>query len=335
MSSGSAVIPLDSCAPAAEDDAGSNLTDIENLSLTDDATKRSRNWCYTLNNYNDDDLKKLKSLKHVYHVIGKEVGESGTHHLQGYITFPFGKTFGAVTKDVPNAHWERAKGNSKQNMEYCTKDGNYEEFGKRPLTKTEQGKAGKAAEKKRWSDALENAKNGDFDDIDADILLRYYRAIKNIREDNYDPPDLARDVTGIWILGPTGVGKSHLARQCWPNLYDKCCNKWWDGYHDGQVALLDDFDTTHSCLGHHLKRWADKYPFRAEIKGGTVNLRPPAIVVTSQYVIEEIFPDRALRAALLRRFRIIRMENPEDRPLALQRIEEWALEAHVDLTRKC
>jgi len=45
-------------------------------------------WCYTLNNYTEDDVLKLRALhtaqanKVVYHCFQAEVGESGTPHIQ-------------------------------------------------------------------------------------------------------------------------------------------------------------------------------------------------------------------------------------------------------------
>jgi len=46
------------------------------------------------------------------------------------------------------------------------------------------------------------------------------------------------------------------------------CNKWWDGYSGQRVVLLEDF--RHADLADYLKIWTDRYPFTAEIKGGTV-----------------------------------------------------------------
>lgn len=87
------------------------------------------------------------------------------------------------------------------------------------------------------------------------------------------------------------------------------CNKWWDGYRGEDVILLDDFDKAHACLSHHLKRWADRYSFRAEMKGAAMQLRPKLIVVTSQFKIEDIWSDDETIDALNRRFKKIHIAN--------------------------
>ena len=48
---------------------------------------RSRGWCFTLNNYNEEEEVRALALPEEvsYGVVGKEVGESGTPHFQGYL----------------------------------------------------------------------------------------------------------------------------------------------------------------------------------------------------------------------------------------------------------
>ena len=47
--------------------------------------QRYRNLVFTVNNYTEADFNRLLSHEHFkYVIIGKEVGENGTPHLQGY-----------------------------------------------------------------------------------------------------------------------------------------------------------------------------------------------------------------------------------------------------------
>lgn len=84
----------------------------------------AKKWCFTFNNYKEMEYVSIirvieKSCR--FAIIAKEIGESGTPHLQGYIEFK--------TRRRPkhffgyNAiHWELAKGSRACNVEYCSKD---------------------------------------------------------------------------------------------------------------------------------------------------------------------------------------------------------------------
>ncbi len=85
-------------------------------------------WVFTFNNYNDKDYKTIKKLCSVYcrmAVIGKEVGEQGTPHLQGYIEFKTKARPKSKFKFTDKIHWEKAKGSKEDNYVYCTKDGDF------------------------------------------------------------------------------------------------------------------------------------------------------------------------------------------------------------------
>ncbi len=92
-------------------------------------------WCFTLNNYTENEfgalVRKFSVLYEKYYfIVGKEIGANGTPHLQGYIEKRDGRfrplPCFAVERDGKNAmHFERAKGNRKQNYKYCSKDGDY------------------------------------------------------------------------------------------------------------------------------------------------------------------------------------------------------------------
>lgn len=98
-----------------------------------------KNWCFTLNNYTEDDIGAMvprfhKICKKFY--FAKEVGESGTPHLQG--TCEFTKKVRPISIGLNRAiHWERRKGTWDEAYTYCMKEGGDKFFGgfrpKRPL----------------------------------------------------------------------------------------------------------------------------------------------------------------------------------------------------------
>lgn len=81
---------------------------------------RSRNWCFTVNNYTEDDIKNLQKELEGY-VFQEETGENGTKHLQGVCWFKNPRDFGAVKKLHKSAHWEKCQ-NLEASKNYCSKE---------------------------------------------------------------------------------------------------------------------------------------------------------------------------------------------------------------------
>lgn len=94
---------------------------------------RARHWCFTLNNYDDEAIERIAGLEgHVtYLVYGKEVGASGTPHLQGFVTFPDRVRRATAIDKIGQAHFTVARFND-QAIAYCKKDGDFVEFGTPP-----------------------------------------------------------------------------------------------------------------------------------------------------------------------------------------------------------
>jgi len=88
-------------------------------------------WVFTWNNFEEDNWKKIISnLNYSYGVFGKEVGESGTRHIQGYVEFESNRKLNRLKKDSSDQiHWETRKGTALQASEYCKKDGDFIEEG--------------------------------------------------------------------------------------------------------------------------------------------------------------------------------------------------------------
>lgn len=89
-------------------------------------------YCFTWNNYDDGSFVKIRQFieeKPVrYLCYGKEVGESGTPHLQGYFELSKQCKFGTL-KTYLDAHLIPAKGSPEENYNYCSKMGDFYEHG--------------------------------------------------------------------------------------------------------------------------------------------------------------------------------------------------------------
>lgn len=270
---------------------------------------RSRAWCYTLNNFTEEERDALRSLKCAYHVFGYERGDEGTPHLQGYVHFTSMKSLAQMKKINPRSHWEVRKGTVDQAVEYCMKEGDFEVFGDKPMSQAQKGDANK----RRFEEAFQAAKEGRMDDIPEDLRTRYYGTYKKIREDHLAKPVALTCLDNEWRYGPTGTGKTRTAHELYPDAFIKKANtKWWDGYIDQEVVIIDDFDKYHVQLGYELKIWLDHYPFPAERKGGSTMIRPKKIIITSNYHPAEIWDDDKTLQPVLRRVVLKKYEEKVD-----------------------
>lgn len=282
-----------------------------------DLDKRAYAWIFTINNWTSDDEKQVQAIPCKYLVYGREIGpEKGTPHLQGYIQFKTQRTFRSMCKKMPRASIRAAETSALVNKNYCTKQGDYFEQGVVPLSKAEQGALGKQAEQARWAKIKALAQQGDLDEVDPQVFVQCYRSLKQIKVDYMSrPPDLQAPC-GIWLFGDSGAGKTTIARTEFGTQYFlKAPTKWWDSYQGEQVVILDDLDPYHKALGYHVKMWADKWSFVAEVKGSSLIIRPTTFIITSQYLPEAIWSDPQTVHAVRRRFKIIEVRPDKKRYL--------------------
>jgi len=281
----------------------------------------AKNWCFTLNNYTDDEYGRICTCgadPHVvsYMVVGKEVGETGTPHLQGFVQFKDKKRLAPVKALLSERlHLEPMRGTALQASDYCKKEGDVTEYG----TIMSQGK------RTDLHDVCADIQSGKrLKQIAADhpcAFIKFNRGIAALIAVTQQATT-AENVRGIWVYGEPGTGKSHWVRSLYPeeDIYHKSQNKWWDSYQGEENVLLDDLDHGARGLGHHFKLWADKWPVTGEIKGATVSLCYSHFYVTSNYHPCQIWnpkEDPAMYAAIRRRFEVLEKTTQELPPIPL------------------
>ncbi len=78
-------------------------------------------WCFTLNNYSQDDIHYISSNSSIKsYIFQEETGEEGTPHLQGYLAFKSKQRLSALKKINPKIHWEPCR-DIKASIAYCSK----------------------------------------------------------------------------------------------------------------------------------------------------------------------------------------------------------------------
>lgn len=260
--------------------------------------QRSRGWCFTLNNWTLADVQFLGTVPSVYLCYGKEIAPTtGTPHLQGYVQTKEAKTMLMMKRIMGDRyHLEARMGTIKQAVDYCKKDGDFTEHGKITI---------REAKDDCWGDCIRLAESGDLALIKSEyprIYLTHFKTLMSIRAFNNKPID--GELQHEWWYGPTGTGKSRKAWADYPDHYSKSVNKWWDGYYGQDTVVIEEWEPKNEMTAAKLKIWADRYPFPAEIKGGTLSkVRPTKIIVTSNYTIDQCFPNSQDSLPLKRRFK--------------------------------
>lgn len=177
-----------------------------------------------------------------YMIMQKEIcPTTNKKHIQGYVHFTQPVRLAKLKKWRKYAHFEKAKGNVQQNIDYCSKEDTRYKPGIELGTRPQQGKRNDLVE---FKDAIKGGitKKDLFDNFPTSAI-RYHRAYDTIRM-LYKPEPRPREVTLIY--GPTGVGKTRMVLDNYPGCYQHPIQKgfWFDLYDDHEVVLLDDFAGT-------------------------------------------------------------------------------------------
>lgn len=239
-----------------------------------------------------------------YVIIGKEIApNTGTKHLQGYLYFKNARSFNSIVKKCSKWHLEICKGNAQQNIDYCKKGGDYEEWGTPP-------KQGKRNDLNLIKDEIINGKKVDDLIIENPMVYHQYGRTLNKLEDLSMRKKFRTEMTiGLWYYGETGTGKSHKAFKGYtanthyllPND-----NGWWDAYTQQETVIINDFRG--EIPYNQLLQLVDKFPFSVKRRNKEpIPFISKTVIITSSLAPHEIYKNRNEEdkiEQLLRRFTV-------------------------------
>lgn len=245
-------------------------------------SEKHRDYCMTINNYTETERQSVIDQSNVaYLVIGREVGESKTPHLQIYISYLNPRSFNAIKKQFPRAHIETWKYSSHQAAEYCKKEGDFVEFGTIP----QQGRRTDIDEVRKVVKTTGSMRSV-VDSCDsyqavrmAEVMMKYYEPAR----------DWQMNVK--WYFGESGSGKSYQARIDFSGQdYYTCMTngKWFEGYDGQSCVIIDDFREDFMKFKEFIQ-FLDRYEFRVETKGGSRQFRAHNVIITCPYHPNEVF----------------------------------------------
>lgn len=247
---------------------------------------RYRGWIFTINNWTERDLFKTKEslAQATWGIYGKEVAPTtGTPHLQGAVYYKHPKTMGGVCKALGGrATLHVMAGTPQQNKDYCSKSGDWEEFGAMPAGQGARKDLAWVRERRDDGASMEEI----IEEVENMQQVQYAKTLfGQAKQKQRDQPEI------IWIWGPAGCGKTRKAWE-YSGYEDTWANagtlQWFDGYRGETTAIFDDFEVNQCDLKWFL-RLTDRHPLRVPVKGGFVPWTPKRIVITALEKPEEMY----------------------------------------------
>ncbi len=242
----------------------------------------ARNWVFTLNNPDADDFIRIKNAgKGVAMQIEK--GGEGTIHIQGYVEFSNNTTLAIARRAISQrAHLEKRKGSRSQAIEYSLKVDT--RFGESYCNLPRRGQ-GQRMDLQEVHEALRAGMSyAECSDKFFYPWLKYRRGFSEYLFIHANKQ--WRSVEVIVYLGKTGIGKTRLAWQLYPDLFrlptpGKDYNTlWFNGYYGQDTMLIDDMRRGYLRYSD-LIAIIDGHPIPCETKGGFVFLNVTRIIITT------------------------------------------------------
>jgi len=259
--------------------------------------QRVSRFVFTLNNYTDEEYEFFLTFRCQWLVVGKEVGENGTPHLQGACILGTQWSFSKLKTLIgfKRAHLETMCGKPEDSLVYCTKqDSQAYVYGTLPS----QGKRNDVRAAVSRIQSGESVRQLASDEEGGVAVVKFHKGLTVLRslltKPRTEPPAI------FWLHGSTGTGKTRSAFELGRVLASGDSDiwissgglRWFDGYDGQSVAIFDEFRSKHVTSFAFLLRLLDRYPFQVEFKGGFVAFIPRFIIITCNHDPDECFAKR-------------------------------------------
>jgi len=238
----------------------------------------SRAWIFTWNNYPGNAFELLSAQRNLIISInvGREVGASGTPHLQGHLVLKKPCRLSALVKLFPGVHFEVRRASEAAAIEYTEKEGDPDRLD--------------------WDDRQQGARS-DLSAVAAIIsanprvglravasqlptmFLKFHSGVNALSRALLPLPPMFSPRNVKWFFGPSGTGKSFTALQeamalaPEDNIFRWTIQnlKFAGDYAGQQFVIIDELRTTweHFTFAR-LLTLLDAYRCEVEVKGGQV-----------------------------------------------------------------
>lgn len=159
----------------------------------------SKNWCFTLNNYTEEDINRIDLLittdnRIVYVLYGKEVASTGTRHLQGFIQFNVRLTLQNVKNIIGSEPHVSVTRNVNASRNYCKKEGDWVEHG------IFGGGQGSRSDLEMFKDSVKTGilSLKTLREMHSEVFAKYPRFAMEYVQDNYPQVDIPNHPLKPW-----------------------------------------------------------------------------------------------------------------------------------------
>ncbi len=231
---------------------------------------KARMFIGTLNNPKETEayLKLWHTKAGAKYVTGQlEKGKEGTPHLQYFVHFDTQKRLPALKKHCKQSNFTPVTFNNGANA-YCNKEETRIEgpwtFGVEPAKLNKKGDLARRNKEIIAMGAEKAMEDGhvsikDYGRVKSNIDLYFNCTIR---------PQSLETLQNEWIYGAPGIGKTKAVTDQYPDYYEKDKSKYWNGYTNQKVVLIDDLEEEETFMLGILKKIAQHKPFPAEDKFG-------------------------------------------------------------------